>query len=139
MICTFFLTLEAWSSSNVGRTGLHFIYFIASNRQRLTLEMLALFLPMSKWICRDVNWFTKKAYRDECLLDFLIFQTATIIWCWFCFGQSEIYGVLRFSHFIRIYLWGWLSGNRMILSLICISDVCRIDVTLAYLIKTLPL
>lgn len=139
MICTFFLNLEAWSSSNVGRTGLHFIYLVASNRQRLTREILALFLPMGKWICRDVNRFTKKACSDDCLLDSLVFKTATVRLCWLCFGQSEICGVLRFSHFIHIYLWGWLSGNEMIPSLICISDVCGIDVTLAYLIKTLPL
>lgn len=57
------------------------------------------------------------------------------------FGQSEIYGVLRFSHFIHIYIFGneQLLGNKMIPSLIYISDVCGIDVTLAHLIKTLPL
>lgn len=92
---------------------------------------------MGKWIYGGVKWFTKK--QREYLLDFLIFKAATIRLCWFFFGRPEIHRVPRFSDFIRIYLWPWLSENRMILSLICMCDVCGRDVTLAYLTKTLPL
>lgn len=86
----FFLNLEAWrsSSSNVGGTNLHFVYFIASNRQRLRLDILAFFLHMGKRKHRDIKWFTKEAYRDECPLGFSdFFKIATIRLCWFCLAN----------------------------------------------------